>query len=756
MKRSILLAAFLLIPLFSFSQGKRMALVIGNSNYQIGSPLSNPVNDAADMAEQLASAGFEVKKYFDLNQSSMKRAIDEFGEIINGAEACLFFYAGHGIQAKGHNYLIPVDAALKNENDVEYNCVDAGRILAKMESAGTKTNIIILDACRDNPFERSWSRKSTGAGLASMDAPGGSIIEYSTSPGKTASDGYQRNSPYTAELLNYIKTPNLKIEDFFKLVRIKVYEKTEGEQIPWEHSSLMDEFYFMPLNTVDGSLKSDGVVESPLKDLLGSQASYADLKTNNYADSRKEISSGIRSIVILPFTNYTGDENNIYLASGMQDALISELGQLGQVRVISKTSTLSYSNFQKTIREIAAELNVDGVVETSLIGLGENVRIQLKLYSVNPEEQLIWSKVFDSDMKDILGLFDRVIKNIADEIQLSLSAKAEKMLKESRSIDPEAYKSYVIGRHYWSNFTPDDLQKAIQYFDQAKEKDKDFALAYLGISDAWYGLYQLGIYPPTDPVPVRNMYKSLFKAIDLDNNLAEAHYSAGNMKASIDWDWDSAAREYDIALSINPNHADTYAAYSNLLASLGQSDRSIEMINKALELDPQNIFTKSLNAATMMFARKYDKSIAACKEVLDLDPNNFLAQQIIAFSYHLSNMYNNELESWKHFLVSQFGAGEEVLSCLNNYDNTEEGYRKSMNMLADTLFSRIETSYFDIFILGMYYACAGNAEKTIEMLELSIDQHNPNSCFLLNPVFDFVRSDPGFISLCKELNLPYN
>jgi uncharacterized caspase-like protein len=156
----------------------------------------------------------------------------------------LFFYAGHGIQVNGNNYLIPVDARLQDENDVEYDCVRAGRILGKMESAGTRTNIVILDACRDNPFERSWNRGAQGKGLAFMNAPSGSLIAYATSPGTTAADGTGGNGVYTSALLEHIQTPGITIEEVFKRVRTSVRQQSQSKQIPWESTSLEGNFYF--------------------------------------------------------------------------------------------------------------------------------------------------------------------------------------------------------------------------------------------------------------------------------------------------------------------------------------------------------------------------------------------------------------------------------------------------------------------------------------------------------------------------------
>jgi uncharacterized caspase-like protein len=226
-------------------QEKRLALIIGNGKYE-KSPLKNPVNDARSMEKSLKSLGFDVLKHEDLNLESMKKAIDEFGTKLKTEkyEVALFFYAGHGLQVKGNNYLIPTAASVDTEQDAEHKCVDAARVLAKMEGAGSRINIVILDADRNNPFERNWSRSTRGNGLTMMDAPVGSIVCYSTSPGKTASDGEGNNRLYTEELLKHINTPGLALTEVFERVRIGVINKSNGQQVPWETSSLIGDFYF--------------------------------------------------------------------------------------------------------------------------------------------------------------------------------------------------------------------------------------------------------------------------------------------------------------------------------------------------------------------------------------------------------------------------------------------------------------------------------------------------------------------------------
>jgi hypothetical protein len=222
----------------------RLALLIGNSDYGDGSSLPNPVNDVRAMKRALERLGFRVLKHENCTQREMKMAMDDFGSRLKGQDVGLFFYAGHGVQVSRYNYLVPVDAKLTSEKKVEYNCVRADRVLAEMEGAGSRTNIIILDACRDNPFTRSWRRGTQGAGLAFMNAPSGSLIAYSTAPGKTALDGGGKNSPYTSALLQHIDIPNTTIIEMFQGVRSTVIAQSEGKQIPWESTSLRGNFYF--------------------------------------------------------------------------------------------------------------------------------------------------------------------------------------------------------------------------------------------------------------------------------------------------------------------------------------------------------------------------------------------------------------------------------------------------------------------------------------------------------------------------------
>ena len=224
--------------------GSRIALVIGNSAYRNVSPLDNPDNDAELMTTTLEKAGFKVTKLINADQNTMKRAMLEFGrELRDGADASLFYYSGHGVQVKAENYLIPVDASIKDEDEVGFQAIDVNAFLQTMDSSPSKVKIVVLDACRDNPYGNQF--RSASRGLASVTAPSGTYIAYSTAPGSVAEDGDGKNSPYTAALAQFILQPGLKIEEAFKQTRVQVMKSSDQKQVPWESSSLTGDFYFI-------------------------------------------------------------------------------------------------------------------------------------------------------------------------------------------------------------------------------------------------------------------------------------------------------------------------------------------------------------------------------------------------------------------------------------------------------------------------------------------------------------------------------
>ena len=259
----LVLVTVLVANLFigGFAQaGKRVALVIGNSEYQNTSPLKNPVNDANLMTSSLRGSGFEVTKILNADFKTMKRAMLDFGrDLRNSPEAGLFYYAGHGVQVRGENYLIPVNAQISDEDEVDLEAININSFLRVMNSSSSAINIVVLDACRNNPFARSF--RSVSRGLAPVDAPKGTYIAYATAPGDVAADGKGDNSPYSVALAKAIKQGGITIEQVFKQARKSVLETTDAKQVPWETSSITGNFFFREREEV---VEKPPVIEKPI------------------------------------------------------------------------------------------------------------------------------------------------------------------------------------------------------------------------------------------------------------------------------------------------------------------------------------------------------------------------------------------------------------------------------------------------------------------------------------------------------------
>lgn len=310
------------IPPKAGQHEKRIALVIGNSRYA-SAPLRNPVNDARLMAESLHKAGFDVQLRENLSRGAMLNAVRDFGERIKGGAVGLFYYSGHGMQIKGRNYLIPVDADIRNEDEVESLGLDANLVLRKMDSARSPVNIVILDACRNNPFERSF--RSAAVGLAQMDAPKGTLIAFSTAPGSVALDGNGANSLYTYALATSMNSASVPIEQAFKQVRVAVSKATKDKQIPWESSSLTGDFYFMNSGAPQkaaSSIKLASIPPAlpPASDLAATEKT-AKPKVKSQIEARKELSS----------MGVAWEKDSLYQAIEARDGLLIDLFIAGKM-----------------------------------------------------------------------------------------------------------------------------------------------------------------------------------------------------------------------------------------------------------------------------------------------------------------------------------------------------------------------------------------------------------------------------------------
>lgn len=274
----------------------RTALVIGNSIYQ-SDPLLNPVNDASDVSRLLEQRNFDVILLTNADKAQMEKAVQDFGEKLAHGGVGLFFYAGHAMQVRGVNYLIPIDASPRKESAVKHQAVDAGLVLTEMEDSRNRLNLVILDACRDNPFARSF--RSVNKGLARMDAPRGTLIAYSTSPGKTAADGEGTNGVYTKHLLNQMSVPGQEMQTMFKRVRAAVEQETDGAQTSEERNRVTGDFYFTPIDFLDHDLEMTAEELARYKQLLAEQRAADDRMRELEAEKNATIAKMEREIETL-------------------------------------------------------------------------------------------------------------------------------------------------------------------------------------------------------------------------------------------------------------------------------------------------------------------------------------------------------------------------------------------------------------------------------------------------------------------------
>jgi len=440
------------------ADSERLALLIGNSNYGRGSNLPNPVNDVRAMKRALEGLGFKVIKHENCTQREMKMAMDDFGSKLKGQDVGLFFYAGHGVQVSQYNYLVPVDARLTSEKKVEYNCVRADRVLAEMEGAGSKTNIVILDACRDNPFERSW-RRGGGAGLAFMNAPSGSLIAYSTAPGKTALDGGGRNSPYTSALLQHIDIPNTTIIEMFQGVRSTVITQSGGKQTPWESTSLRGNFYF----TKEGS---DTRVNDELAILKGERQELKKLRSEIERKQRESEEQKVEAISVpqkpSPNTTKNFDEavaltdkasdlmyssdsdGNPYWLSGEFEVIVNILNRainlapvyghaysfradVYQCRAAFQGGGTEIQDYNKAVKDYTKAIQLNPASDTNYVSRGDTYRYlgqypkamqdYAKAIQINPTKNTNYSARGDSHAS--LGQYSKAIKDYNKAIQLN-------------------------------------------------------------------------------------------------------------------------------------------------------------------------------------------------------------------------------------------------------------------------------------------------------------------------------------------------
>ncbi len=455
----------------------------------------------------------------------------------------------------------------------------------------------------------------------------------------------------------------------------------------------------------------------------------------------------IESLAVLPLENLSGDPEQEYFSDGMTGALITELSKIGALRVISRQSVMRYKGSDKPLPEIARELNVDAVVEGSVLRVAERVRITAQLIGAVPERHL-WADNYDRDFGDILILSSEVAQAIAHEIQVILTPEEEARLTSARPVNPEAHDLYLRGKYHYSKLTKEELEKANEYFQQAIEVDPNYAQAYAGLAASYEFLSWAG-HLPLDEAKSKTMALSK-KALEIDNTLAEAHLALAGVRFVLYWDWVEGEREMKLAIALNPNLAEAHYEYAYYLMAIGRFAESIAEAKRALQLDPLSYPYEVALAGMYSYARQYDQAIAQWQRVAELEPKKPRPYLSLAHIYEQMGRYEDAVKAHEKALILQGAQHEEVEALARAY--SEEGPKGYWMCRLEKLKGQYEQNPY---LTAKIYAQLDDKEQAFAWLEKAYEKHNKGIYKLkVEPLLDPLRNDPRFGDLLRRMNVP--
>jgi TolB-like protein/Flp pilus assembly protein TadD/predicted Ser/Thr protein kinase len=478
----------------------------------------------------------------------------------------------------------------------------------------------------------------------------------------------------------------------------------------------------------------------------------------------KEAGTGIHSLAVLPLANLSGDPEQEYFADGMTEELITDLSKIGSLKVISRTSVMQYKDARKPLREIGRELGVEGVIEGSVRRVGDRVRITAQLIYA-PSDTHLWAESYDRDLHDILKLQGEVAQVIANEVNAKVTPQEQARLSGKRPIDPEVYQAYLQGRYYWNKRTEEDIRKAIGYFQQAINKDPNYALAYAGLADSYLvlSLYSSASWQDT----YRQAKAAATKALEIDDSLAEAHATLASTRAGEQWDLAGALTELARAIQLNPNYATGHQWYAEYLICWGDAEKAIAEIRRAQELDPLSPVVNSTYGRILLQARRYDGALAQAQKTLQMDANFYPGHQLLAEVYEQRGRFEEAITEGQRAATlageNAEEAGRRALLLRSGYArNGAKGYWEQRLQLAmkdarqskDLPYELADSSPYQLAVLD---ARLGRNEAAVGLLQKAFNEADFGLYYLKTaPALDGLRSDPRVASLMLRIGVTQN
>ena len=460
--------------------------------------------------------------------------------------------------------------------------------------------------------------------------------------------------------------------------------------------------------------------------------------------------STIHSLAVLPLENLSNDASQDYFADGMTDELITHLGQISAIRVISRTSAMTYKNARKPLAEIARELNVDAVVEGSVLHSGERVRIAAQLIEV-PADKQIWAESYEGDFRDTLAFQSRVARSIAEQIRATLNRQEQVTLAKSKAVKPEAYEAYLKGRYFWNKRTGDGLRTAIEYFNHAIEVDPTYAEAYSGLADSYAlsGDWEYGVLSPQDAF--RKAKAAATKALALDDSLGEAHTSLAFALDLYGWDWGAAETEYKLAIKLSPGYATAHLWYAWHLILMGRNSEGLFELRKAENLDPLSLIISADMADGLCIAHLFDEAVQQSNKTLQMDPNFAIGHYELGQAFEQKHMHDEA--------VAEFQKAIEISGHSGAFDSNLAhvyavlGRKEEAIKIAKDLEAHRDQNPSAEANIALIYVGLGDQDQAMIWLNKGYEaRFNPS--ILLRPAFDPLRSDAQFKELIRRVGLP--
>ena len=455
----------------------------------------------------------------------------------------------------------------------------------------------------------------------------------------------------------------------------------------------------------------------------------------------------IQSLAVLPLVNLSGDPSQDYFADGMTEELITEMGQIGMLRVISRTSVMQYKGVKRPLPQIGRELNVDAVVEGSVERVGDRVRISAQLIHA-PTDQHVWSRSYEREMQNVLAMQDEVAQAIVAEIRTNVSPRKQAAPASARRIDPQAYESYLKGRYFWNKRTDEGLRKGLEYFQGAVSKDPRDPRGHAGIADSYLMLAEYGAYPAREAVPTAKA--AALKALELDDSLAEAHAALAALKEDYDWDWSGAEKEFKRAIELNPSYATSHQWYAEFLAEMGRFNEAVDEIARARDLDPLSLIVNTVVGEIFYESRQNDQAMQQLRKTLELDPNFAEAHRLLGETYLQLSKHDEGISELQTALALSGGSVQNEAFLGQAYGLA--GRKSEARAVLGRLKARSAQGYVSPADLSLVYAGLGENDQALQLLEEACKRRLPSMVNLkVDPSLDNLRSDPRFQNLLHQV-----